>query len=663
MPGGWERLASHEGGTVVALATARSGSGDRETLFAATAAGLFCSEDGGQRWSPGGETPLPLLAVIAPSSRFAENRLLFAGTQTGCYRSTDAGRTWQQTLSGGRIFAMAVVPGIGSDERVFAGTQRDGILRSDDGGRTWTGANPGLLDLTVLALAFSPDAARDLTGFAATTSGLYRTRNGGKSWREVEWPLDEPAVQCVAISPTYPHDRLILAGTESDGLWRSDDGGATWDRVPGLPAGGIGAIAFSPYGAVLRLIAVATDRGVALSHDGGATWHLTGEALPPVLALAFVPEGDGETLVAGLYRDGAARLPIAARGVRWIPATAGLRATFLTTLIASPTFDDNRDRTLVVAGPEAGLRISRDGGHSWSIAGGDLTDAAVYGVALSSDSHGDRRIVAATDAGVYCSRDGGMYWDPPAPEAESATGIVVAGMAAENGLSPLFAATLDGHLIASDDGGTRWRALNTPDDNGTVVALACSPSYARNRTLYAGTVRPAQAPGVAARTVWRSTDGGNRWVRWMEEQSNGMILPLAVALDQRGNGDDALFVGRAGGVWQPRRNAWERQGGTRVPLWHGVSLATQNGDPISITALAVSPHYRADGIVLAATSDGVYRSRSRGHSFDRWSENVTPTGVLALAMTTTANDATPDGPLLVFALGVDGTIWRRTDDA
>ncbi len=658
MPGGWERLASHEGGTVVALAIARSG-GDGVTLFAATTAGLFRAEDGGRRWSSGGETPLPLMTVVAPSSRFAENQSLFAGTQTGCYRSTDAGRTWQQTLSGGRLFAMAVVPGVGGDDRIFVGTQRDGILRSDDGGRTWTGANPGLLDLTVLALAFSPDAARDLTGFAATTSGLYRTRNGGKSWREVEWPLDEPAVQCLGVSPAFPRDRLVFAGTERDGLWRSDDGGSIWVPVPGLPAGGIGAIAFSPHDAESRRIAVATDSGVALSRDGGETWDLTGEALPPVLALAFVPDSAGETLVAGLYRDGAARLPMTAQDARWVASNAGLRATFLTTLVASPTFDDNRDRTLFAAGPEAGLRISRDGGHTWSIAGGDLTDAAVYGVAVSPNPRGDRRTFAATDAGLYCSRDGGMRWESPAPEAESATGIVVAGMAAENERAPVFAATLDGRLIASDNGGRQWRVLNAPDDGATVVSLACSPGYVRNRTLYVGTTRPAPATGVGTLTVWRSTDGGSRWLRWMEAHGDGMILPLAVSLTQHGDGDDALFVGLAGRVWQPRSNAWETRGGTRSPLWHGVSLATESGNPISVTALTVSPHYRADGIVLAATNDGIYQSRTWGRSFDRWSENITPTGVLALIATVTANDATPDGPLLAFALGVDGTIWRR----
>jgi len=524
-------------------------------------------------------------------------------------------------------------------------TQQDGILHSKDGGRTWAGANAGLLDLTVLALAFSPGAARDQTGFAATTSGLYRTRNGGKSWRAVELPLDEPAVQCLAISPAFVRDRLILAGTESDGLWRSDDGGTTWDLVPGLPAGGIGAVAFSPRDAEPRRIAVATDDGVALSHDGGETWRLTGETLLSVLDLAFVPSDTGEALVAARYRDGIARLSMTGANDEWVPANTGLRATALSTLVVSPGFDV--DETLFAAGPEAGLRVSRDGGRTWVNAGGELTDADVYGVAIAiSSGDGDGRLVfAATDAGIYRSRDGGTSWEVPARGGDAPTGIVVSGA------TTVFAATLDNRLIASDDRGGTWRALDAPFDDAAIVSLACAPDDAHDQTLYVGTTQPA--PKTGAVTLWRSTDGGGSWAHWMEAQGGTGTLPLAVPTGLSANDDNnALFVGLNGQVLQPRRNAWQTRGGARSPLWQGVALTTDDGDPVAITALTTSPNFRVDGMVFAATSDGVHRSREHRRTFTRWSEGLTRAPVLALAVT-------GDAPGLVFALGVDGTIWRR----
>lgn len=645
MAGGWERLASHEGGTVVALATVPMNRGG-SALFAATAAGLFHSGDGGREWAASGDTPLPLIAAIAPSARFAENGMLFAGTQTGFHRSTDTGRTWRRTLAGGRVFAIAVVPGDGGEDRIFVGTDADGILRSDDGGLTWAGANPGLLDLTVLALAFSPDTARDLTGFAATASGLYRTRNGGKSWRAVELPLDEPVVQCLAISPLFPRDRFLLAGTEGDGLWRSDDGGGTWDLVAGLPAGRIDALAFSPRDAAPRLVAAATENGVALSRDGGESWRLTGAALPPVLDLAFIPDGAGETLVAGLYRDGVARLALIGEGDRWAPANAGLRATFLSTLVASPSF--SRDRLLVAAGPDAGLRVSRDSGLTWGDAG--LTDAVVNGVTIAP-AGGGQLLVAATNAGVYRSRDDGASWERPAPGAESPAGIVVAATAADGGQASLYAATLDGRLIMSENGGAAWRALDTPFDGTTILSLACAP----DRTLYAGTTRRE----TDAVTVWRSADGGRSWACWLEEGGGARTLPLAAPSAP----DGGLFVALGGRVMQPRRNAWQTRGGARSPLWSGAEPIADGGELAAITALAVSPGYRADGTVFTATSAGVYRSRTRGRTFDRWSEGLAPAPVLALAATTASHDAMGVAPVLVFALDVGGTIWRRVSDA
>ncbi len=649
MPGGWECLARHEGGTVVALTTAPLSDGTT-AFFAATTTGLFRSDDGGRQWRPTGETPLPLLTAVAPSARFAENRLLFAGSRTGVYRSTDAGRTWRQTLSGGIFTVAVVVPGSGPEDRLFVGTERDGILHSGDGGRTWAGVNPGLLDLTVLALAFSPDAAHDLTGFAATASGLYHTRNGGKSWREAALPLDEPVMQCLAVSPAFARDRLVLAGTETDGLWRSDNGGTAWYRVPRLPEGGIGAIAFSPGGGAGRHVAVATDGGVALSDDGGETWEMTGQSLPPALALAWGMGSDGETLIVGRYRQGIARLQTGKRGAGWIPSNTGLEATHLTTLVASPTFD--HDPTLFAVGPETGLRRSRDGGYTWAEATGNIGGAIIiHGLAVSPDGAGNL-IVAVTDAGISRSRDGGMTWEASADGSDAPAEIVAGGMPAAGKPPFILAATLDGHLIASNDGGAQWRPLSVPFTGETILSLACSPHNARGHALYVGT---AVQGGHTVR-LWRSNDGGENWTRWLEERGGG-TLPLAVAPD------GSPFVGIGGWVLHPRRSAWQRREGVRSPVWNVAALVDADGSPAAITALAVSPYYHTDGMVFAATGVGMYRSRDRGDTFAPWSEDLATKPILAVLATTVA-DGVRDAPgQAVFALGVNGTIWRRAGDA
>src|SRR5215218_5639169 len=273
---GWERRAERRGGTVTALTTARDADG-QTFVFAATAVGIRRSTDGGRTWEAqdaGGGAPF--VTTLAPSLDFANDQTLFIGTADGCYRSTDAGRNWQLILMGGRMFALAVVPGKDPTGTLFVGTELDGIILSEDAGRNWDNANPGLLDLTILALGFSPRYAQDGTGFAATSAGLYRTRNGGKSWRQVDLPMEDPAVQCLAISPDFATDKLVFAGTETDGLLRSDNAGATWNEVEALAGRSVAAVAFSADGS---RIAAATNEGVAISENGGETWQTTGADL------------------------------------------------------------------------------------------------------------------------------------------------------------------------------------------------------------------------------------------------------------------------------------------------------------------------------------------------------------------------------------------------
>lgn len=643
---GWERLAERRGGTVTALATARDGQG-RAATFAATAVGIRRSDDAGQSWvaqAAGGGAPF--VTALAPSLDFAHDQTLFIGTADGCYRSNDAGRNWTLILSGGRMFALATVPGEGPVGTLFIGTESDGIIRTDDGGKTWGNANPGLLDLTILALAFSPRFAQDGTGFAATTTGVYRTRNGGKSWRQVELPIEDPAVQCLAISPAFARDKVVLAGTEADGLFRSDDAGATWEAVEDLANRSIAAIAFSDDG---DRIAAATNEGIAVSDDGGETWRTGGADLGFVLALAFVPEGDDEVLVAGLVKAGAARSTDG--GATWTVADEGLNATPTLALALSPTFD--QDQTIFAAGLDDGVTVSRDGGATWAAANEGLGEGAAYGLALSPNYGTDKTIFVAMANGVNRSTDGAASWAPVGGQGlPEAAGAIVAGPAVPGKPALLLAVTLGGQLFASDDAGESWRPLGDGFGGAGVITLAVSPGYAKDQTLFAGTRRLiADGSGDSALTLWRSTDGGAHWSAWLEERGRS-ALPLAVPPGYLGDG--ALYVGLDGRVAKPIRNTWRRGGGERLPVWTSVELADAEGKLAAITALATSPHYRQDNTVFAATNAGIFVSRDGGRKYEHWSGGMGASPVVAIAVTPKYADGQS-----VFALGLGGAIWRR----
>lgn len=157
-----------------------------------------------------------------------------------------------------------------------------GLIRSTDQGRTWTVASRGgESDFHALGAG---------TGTIAGFDGALRVSADGRSWDTADIP-SPPRSLAVA-----PEGGALLAATER-GLHLSEDGGATWDELA------------PPEDLVLadwadeRTIVGATAAGrLATSRDAGASWSLHGEELGPVAALSAEVSADGtvETvLVAG----------------------------------------------------------------------------------------------------------------------------------------------------------------------------------------------------------------------------------------------------------------------------------------------------------------------------------------------------------------------------
>jgi len=162
-------------------------------------------------------------------------------------------------------------------QRLYAGTQGDGVFVSEDGGSSWTTA--GLGGEVVKALAVD----RNGKVLAATKPpALFASKDAAATWTELpalrrmrRWYWWQPAerphvpyVTAIAASPTRPD--TLLAGIEAQRILRSEDGGRSWTRVREGTALDAHALAFH---------AVDGDRayegaglGAAASSDGGRTW-------------------------------------------------------------------------------------------------------------------------------------------------------------------------------------------------------------------------------------------------------------------------------------------------------------------------------------------------------------------------------------------------------
>ncbi len=571
------------------------------TLFAATPAGVRRSLDNGRTWHIAGEREaVPFAAVVLPSPMFEQDHAVYATGRAGAYRSRDGGNTWSLILGGSAILALATAPGI-----LFAGSEDDGLLRSSDDGRTWSSANPGVLDLSILCVALSPDFAHDRVAFLGTTSGLYRSRNGGASWRSVELGGAEPAIQCLAMSPHFHTDHLVFAGTEDDGLLRSTDGGESWRPPPGLTARTVNALSISTN----QEIAAATEQGVAISTDGGESWRLSTQ---PELADALSIHHLDGLILAGLAEAGVARSEN--HGASWTIGDDGLNARVLVRL-AAPTAT-----SLLAADLQGGVRISRDAGMTWTdsdlgVPGEPVTDLTTPspGVVLAATGGGVRRAVAPFEA-----------WQPVAGPSSAAARLVTSSH--ERAL-----VLLEAHgLFASDDAGLSWHSLPTPFQIHQVASAALGPGA----RIYIVTHDANEV------MVWRSVDHGLHWQRVLHEAASVAVVPLATS-----SASDDVFVALPGRVLHPLPHATERRGGERRPMWRSVHL-----DNAAITDLAVSPDYAHDKAVLVATNVGVLASHDGGQHLVPWSEGLEPASVVSLLW--------PE-PSSAYALTLGGTVWRR----
>ena len=182
---------------------------------------------------------------------------LTLGTHNGLYQSSDGGRSWQSTTLAGQD-AM----NLGSAEGGVTWTAGHNVLaKSTDGGRTWQDIRPeGLPHLDIHGFAIDPRDQRTLWA-ALAGQGLYRSTDGGESFELVTREVGG-GVMALAVTP----DGRILAGDMQQGLFASGDGGKTWKAT--LQAGLMG-LAVNPK-EPKRV--VATGPGILLSTDGGRNW-------------------------------------------------------------------------------------------------------------------------------------------------------------------------------------------------------------------------------------------------------------------------------------------------------------------------------------------------------------------------------------------------------
>jgi photosystem II stability/assembly factor-like uncharacterized protein len=229
-------------------------------VYAGTHSGVYASEDGGDTWHWAKDDTGGIVVFNIVIDPHDADRIYAGSWGHNVLRTTDGGATWApihhglETLSA-HAFAIGAADSAGepmTPQVLYAGTVET-IYRSIDGGVTWQ-ASP-LTDhaLTTLALVVHP--AKPGVVFAGTTEGAYRSDDSGQQWKAIGRESLNATVTALAVEPTEPH--ALYAGTEHHGLFRSIDGGQTWQPW-GLEDASVYAILVEPDG----VIWLATDHSI-----------------------------------------------------------------------------------------------------------------------------------------------------------------------------------------------------------------------------------------------------------------------------------------------------------------------------------------------------------------------------------------------------------------
>jgi len=322
------------------------------------------------------------------------SRIFAAVASGGVWRSTNGGTTWEPVFDHEGSYSIGCVTidptnpnvvwvGTGENNSQRSVSFGDGVYKSLDGGSSWT--NMGLRESEHIGnIVVDPRdskvvwvAAQGPLWRSGGDRGLYRTRDGGATWEQVLHVSDDTGIAEVRLHPDDPdiifatayqrrrHTWTLINGGPESGLYTSSDGGATWREITaGLPDGDTGrmGLCISPVDSdvIYGVVDAARDEGGFFrSTDRGETWSKRSD---------HAPGGD-------YYNE----------------------------LFCDPADVDR------VYSMDTWMQVTVDGGETFSHVGEQFKHVDNH--ALWIDPTDPRHLLSGCDGGIYETGDRGATWD------------------------------------------------------------------------------------------------------------------------------------------------------------------------------------------------------------------------------------------------------------
>ena len=536
---------------------------------------------------------------------------LYLGTTNGwIYESTDEGASWHRLAkldAGDDLVVDNVIVDHSNPSVIYAAAWKfdhpdGGLWISRDGGKTWS-ADPGLRGQSIRALAQAPSDPRIL--LAGTLEGVFRTEDGGASWKLISPPGSREIheVESLAVDPKDP--KVIYAGTWHL-PWKTADAGKNWENIKQgvIDDSDVFSIIVDPEHS--NIVYASACSGIYKSYNAGGMFK----------KIQGIPATARRTRV--LRQDPVNQNTVYAGTTEGLYKTTDAGKTFQRMtgpdVIVNDVFVDpkNPDR-VILATDRGGVLASDDAAVSFKESNHGFSARKVE--ALLIDPGNPLRVFAGvvndkTFGGVFVSTDGGVQWKHIGEGLDGRDVFVLA----EAGDGTVLAGTNSG-IFAFDPDSAAWTPKNTIAN--TIPKPTPEVVHGKHVTVEKRVKAPLRELGSHVFALDLSGD------TWLASTAGGLFISKDKGATWQGGpavgGVDYLSVAAHGAVMVGARST-------------GVAISNDAGQtwwPMGIPTVLTRIHrvaFSADGTLWLGAREGVYFTRDKGKTW-MWVHRLPLAGV------------------------------------
>jgi photosystem II stability/assembly factor-like uncharacterized protein len=574
-------------------------------------------------------------------------------------------------------------------DHLLLGTSTGQMFSSDDAGRTWSRlARLGGDDYVLDHISIDPQNPKRIYVSAWSVSSqqigeIFRTRDGGRNWETLP-AMHGKSIRALAM---FKADSRILVAGALDGVYRSNNGGDTWERMS--PANSseiknIESIAVDPkdpntvYAGTWHLAWKTTDAGANWQHinkgmiDDSDVFSVIVDHDNPSVVFASACSGIYKSETGGNLFSKIQGIPFSARRTRvlkqdptnenvvYAGTTEGLwKTTDLgkvwkhvssSEVVVNDVLVDPRDSNRVLlATDRSGVMASSDGAATWTTSNKGYAHRYVSAILADSKDANTLYVAVVNDreyGGVFYSNDAGQHW------LQKAAGLggkdVFALKQAANGT--LVAGTNHG-IYSLERNASSWRPMNVVVVEHTSKIARKGSKKAATKTTYEKSqlearvsdleIGPTRWLAATSNGLYSSTDQGKMW-------KGGAVLGQKDFVSVRAHDSMVLAATRSSVLVSDDNGATWKKGG--LPTY-----------VVSIRSAAIA----SDTQFMVASREGAFRSADGGTTWEQSANGLPSKDITSVSYDSTHKRllATSDATGVVFESRDGGRSWQRGPDS